>query len=217
VDKIRNAATFVSAQDVVLKMRIDYSRGVRDQMTKNLEGVCGLSWRLEQPNLDPDVFMKEMAELITKLWSIDGVAIGVWDPTDRLYKYRAIAGFDKESEDGYKKLAYTKEQLLDPSVYPSYEISKHTRLFLAEDHPYAEGEEFTYRRPGLIGMKRRDPTDSMEADYLDSFCYGPDGEVLAYIEISGTRMRRLPDTATIRWMELMAVILGVAIQRKRVS
>lgn len=125
---------------------------------------------------------------------------------------RAIAGFDKETEDGYKKLTHTKERLLDPSVYPSYEISKHTRLFLAEDHPYAEGKEFTNRRPGLIGMKRRDPTDSLEADYLDSFYYGPDREVLAYIEISGTRMRKLPDTATIRWMELMAVILGAAIQ-----
>ena len=206
--------TYVGPKDVVLKMKIDYSRGIKDHTTKNLDGICNLVWRVEQPGFDPDVFMKEMADLIWKHFSIDGVAIGVWDPVDRLFKYRAVSGFEKESEDGYKKLTYTKDQLLNPSVYPSYEISKHTRLFLAEDHPYAEGEEFTYRRPGLIGLKRRTATDSLEADYLDSFFFSPEGEILAFIEISGTRTRKLPDTVTIRWTELLANILGTALRLK---
>ena len=212
MDNASEIARVVSPKEVALRMKIDYSRGVKDQITKDLDGVCGLCWRLEKPNLNVNSFIRETAELITKLFGIESVAVGVRDPADRLYKYRAVVGLDKELEDGYGKLSYTREQLFSASTYPSYDISDHTKLFLAEDHPYAEGEEFTYRRPGLIGMKRRSLTDSLEADYLDILFFGPDGEVLGFIEISPTRMRKLPDTLTIKWIELIGGILGVAVQ-----
>lgn len=215
MDKTSIAATVVSPKDVALKMKIDYSRGIKDQTTKNVEAVCGLCWKFEQPNLNLDSFMQETADLISRLFSIESVAIGVRDPADKLYKYKIVTGLDKETADGYLNLKYTREQLLEPGTYPSYEISNHTRVFLAEDHPYAKGEEFTYRRPGMIGMKRRTLTDSLEADYLDFLFYGPDGEIMGFVETSGTRMKRLPDTATIRWIELLASVVGVAIQKKR--
>ncbi len=215
MDRNDEAPQFVSAKDVVMKMKLDYSRGVKDQTTKGLEAVCRLCWEFERPRLDPEGFMREVADMVLRLFSIESVGIGTRDPADNLYKYRVIAGLDKEIEDGYKKLRYTKEQLLAPSTYPSYEISRHTRLFLAEDHPYAEGEEFTYRRPGMLGMKRRTVTDSLEADYLDFLFYDANGEVLGFIETSGTRMKRLPDAATIKWIELIAGILGIVVQRER--
>jgi len=215
VDKSRDAAMIVSPKDVALKMKIDYSRGVKDQTSKNLEAVCGLCWKFEQPHLNLDSFMQETADLISRLFSIESVAIGVRDPADKLYKYKVVTGLDKETAEGYRNLKYTREQLLEPGTYPSYEISDHTRVFLAEDHPYATGEEFTYRRPGLIGMKRRTLTDSLEADYLDFLFYDPVGEILGFVETSGTRLRRLPDTTTIRWIELLAFVLGAALQKKR--
>ena len=214
MDKPGETLREVSAKDVATKMKIDYSRGVKDSTARDLEAVCELCWKLEKANLDVDGFTKETAELISRLFGIESVAIGVRDPAAKLYKYRAVVGLDKDVADGFRKLSYTREQLLEPSTYPSYDISSRTKLFLSEDHPYANGEEFTYRRPGLIGMKRRTPIDSLEADYLDFFFYGLDGDILGFIEISGTRMRKLPDTTTIRWIELIATMLGVAIQRK---
>jgi len=215
VDKKSDAPPVISAKDVVMKMRFDYSRGLKDLTTKGLEATCHLCWEFERPNLDSEVFMKQIVDTILKLFGVESVGIGLRDPTDMLYKYRVIGGHDKEIEDGYKKLRYTKEQLLAPSTYPSYEISRHTRLFLAEDHPYAEDEEFTYRRPGLLGMKRRNITDSLEADYLDILFYDPAGEVLGFIEISGTRTRKLPDATTIKWIELLAGVLGIVIQKEQ--
>ena len=212
MQKGSSSAEYVSAKDVALKMRIDYSRGIRDQTSKNLEALCGLCWKLERPDFNPDTFIQETADLISKLFAIESVAIGVRDPVDKLYKYRTVVGLDKEVADGYKSLTYTREQLLEPKTYPSYEVSHHTRVFLAEEHPYAPGEEFTYRRPGLIGMKRRTLTDSLEADYMDFLFYGPDGDIMGFIETSGTRMRKLPDIATIRWIELFASVLGAALQ-----
>ena len=215
MDKKSSAPSVISAKDVVMRMKIDYSRGVKDQTTKGLEAICRLCWEFERPNVNSEVMMKEIADTILRLFSIESVGIGVRDPVDKLYRYKVIGGLDKEIEDGYKKLTYTKEQLLAPSTYPSYEISKHTRLFLAEDHPYAEGEEFTYRRPGMLGMKRRDVTDSLEADYLDILFHDQDGEVLGFIEISGTRMKKLPDATTTKWIELLAAVLGIVIQKER--
>lgn len=214
MDKNSDAPKVVSAKDVVLKMKLEYSRGVKDQTTRGLEAVSSLCWEFERPKLDLEGFMREVAETVLKLFSIESVAIGMRDPADNLYKYRVVSGLDREVEEGYKKLKYTKEQLFAPATYPSYEISKHTRLFLSEDHPYAEGEEFTYRRPGLLGMKRRTVTDSLEADYLDFLFYDRSGEILGFIETSGTRMKKLPDAPTIKWIELFAGILGIVVQRE---
>ena len=127
-----------------------------------------------------------------------------------------VLGVDQETVEGFKRLVYTQGQALNPGTYPGYEISSHTRLYLGEDHPYADGEEFTYRVPSLIGAeKRRSLTDSIEADYVDIFMYGPDKNLLGWIELSGTRMRKLPDATTLRWLELIAYILGFALRPKK--
>ncbi|MCX6658454.1 MAG: hypothetical protein NTY62_07210 [Euryarchaeota archaeon] len=214
VDHSDGDAAAVNPKEVALRMRLDYSRGVKDHTTRALEAVCDLCWKLGQPHFTADSFVRDAAELISKLFGIESVAIGVWDSVDRLYRYKAVVGLEKESADGYSNLTYTREQLMNSSTYPSHEISSHTRLFLTEEHPYAEGEEFTYRRHGLIGMKRRMVTDSLEADYLDIFFHEPDGDILGFIEISGTRLRKLPDAATIRWIELIGALLSVAVQKK---
>jgi len=214
VDHSDRDAAAVNPKEVALRMRLDYSRGVKDHTTRAMEAVCDLCWKLEQPHFTADSFVRDAAELIFKLFGIESVAIGVRDPVDGLYRYKAVVGLEKEIADGFSNLTYTREQLLNSSTYPSHEISSHTRLFLSEEHPYAEGEEFTYRRPGLIGMKRRTVTDSLEADYLDIFFHEPDGNILGFIEISGTRLRKLPDAATIRWIELIGALLSVAVQKK---
>ncbi len=214
-EKRADTPKVVNPKDVAMKMRLDYSRGVRDPLTRNLEALCGLCRLLEKPNVDTHAFMHEVASVIMKDFAIESVAIGVKDAADKRFRYRTVMGLENDVAEGFKGLSYSREELLAPSNYPAYDISDRTKLFLAEDRPYAPGEEFTYRRPGLIGMKRRTLTESLEADYLDFFFNGPDGDYLGFIEISGTRLRTLPDTATIRWIELIATMLGIALQKAR--
>lgn len=205
----------VDPKDVVSKMKFDYAHGVRDHSTRALEAVCELCSNLEKQDLNLDIFLKQAAELISKHFGISSVAIGIRDPVDRLYKYRVVVGLDDPVAEGYKALTYTRQQLFDDKTYPSYDISPRTKLFLSENHPYADGEEFTYKSPRLIGMKRRSLTDSLEADYLDFLCYGTGGEILGFIEASGTRLRKLPDGATIKWLEMISCIIGAALRAKR--
>ena len=196
-------------------MRLEYSRGIKDHTTKALEAICELAWKLERPNLKIGEFLEEAADLISKQFGIASVTIAVRDPVDKLYRYQVVNGIDQEAVEGFKKIVYTKEQVTDDSTYPGHEISSHTRVYLAEDHPYASGEEFSYRRPALIGMKRRTLSDSLEADYVDFFIYGPGPEILGWIETSGTRFGKLPDATTTRWIELIACLIGHALRLKK--
>ena len=198
VDRTGEISKTVDPRDVADKVKIDYSRGVKDQTTKHLEAVSGLCTKIERPNLDIDAFMRETADMVTRVFGMESATICVRDPADRKYRYKVVVGLDKDVADGFKSIAYSREQLEDNSTYPYHEISERTKLFLTEDHPYASGEESTYRRPGLIGMRRRALNDSLEADYIDFFFYGPDGDILEFIETSGTRLKKLPDSATIR-------------------
>jgi len=206
----------IDPKDVALKMRLDYAHGVKDPSAKALEAIVGLCSKIEESNLSIDDLMRETAELIMKHFGIRSVAIASRDHHDGLCRYKVVLGVDQETVEGFKKLVYTQEQALDPGTYPSYEISTHARLYLGEDHPYADGEEFTYRVPSLIGVEtRRSLTDSVEADYVDFFMYGPNKDLLGWIEASGTRMRKLPDSTTLRWLELIAYVLGFALRHKK--
>lgn len=203
--------TVVDPGQVALKMRLDYSRGVKDHSIRNVEALIDLCRLLERPGFDVRVLLRQAAEMISKHFGIGSVAISVKD-SDGLFRYKVVVGLDEAATKGFDNVIYTKEQLLDANVYPGYEISAHTKLYLAEDHPYAAGEEFSYQRPGLIGMRRRSLTESLEADYMDFYFNGLDGDLLGYIETSGTRLRKLPDADTIIWLELVASIVGLGIR-----
>ena len=215
MDRAEETQEVVSPQEVARKLKTDYAHGMKDRTTKALENVCELCWALERSDMQVQEFLTKVADLVSKDFGIASVTIAVRDPVDRLYRYKVVNGIDEEAVKEFKAIAYTKEQVNDTTTYPCHEVSSHTKIYLTEEHPYAPGEEFSYRRPGLIGMRRRVVNDSLEADYLDFFFYGQDKEILGWIETSGTRLRKLPDAATIRWIELMAILVGHALRVKK--
>ena len=202
----------VDARDVARKLKLDYSRGVKDQNEKAVEGVNELWEHILQQEVEMKVIAKDASDLICKRFGIASAAIALRSSADLKYRYEAVAGLSAEIVNGFMKLSYTRDELLNPAVYKNYEVSKYSKIFLGEDHPYANGEEFSYSHPGLIGMKRRSLTDSLEADYIDTYIYDPGGEIAGYIEISGTRLGKLPDTTTIKWVEHIAFMLGAALR-----
>jgi hypothetical protein len=158
------------------------------------------------------IIAKEACELICRRFGIASTAIALMSHLDMKYRYAAVVGLSDELIAGFMKLSWSREELLSPNMYKFYEVSKYSFLFLGEDHPYAPGEEFTFLHPGLIGMKRRALTDSLEADYIDTFIYDAAGEIAGFIEFSGTRLRKLPDSTTIKWVEHIAFMLGAALR-----
>ncbi len=215
MDHIEKTAEVVNPLEVARKLKTDYSQSWMDHTTRALSNICGLCWRYERSNRTLQDFLTEVTDLISKEFGIASVTIAIRDPIDKMYRYRVVNGIDPEAVEEFKRIAYSIEQVNDTSTYPGHEISSHTKAFLGEEHPYAQGEEFSYRRPGLIGMRRRALNDSLEADYLDFFFYGTGDEILGWIEISGTRQGKLPDAATIRWIELIAYLVGQMLRTKQ--
>lgn len=162
----------------------------------------------DEPNLDE--VMKTAARSIYSQFNIREVTIALESPTG-VFRYVAMHGLRQEVWAAHQKLAYTKEQVLDPSAYKWTDISHHTKLFLAEDNPYTEEEEHTYSEHLMMRSKRKDDEESIEGDYLDIFIYGPRDEMLGWIEISGTWNGKVPDARTIRSLEILSSFLALAI------
>ncbi len=200
--------------EVASKMRMDYQHGARDLAAKALEALGPLLDRVASQDFDLNSIYRDCATMIMRDLGIGTVAICAWTPPTQQYRFKAIAGMRNDAQALYEKLWYTRKDALDEHTYPSHEISKQTKLYLSEDHPYAPGQEATFMRPGLIGLKRRSSVEALEADYLCTFFFGRKGDILGWIEYSGTRMGKLPDSATIRWVELAAHVLGIATSLK---
>jgi hypothetical protein len=196
------------------KMKLDYMHGIRDQNQKSLDGVQKLLAHFRKPQIDIDELIQEAANVIWRQLGIDSVAIGLRDPKDKLYRYKTMVGFRDDAVEAHKSIAYTREQFFDNSEFIGSDISDLSRIYLAEDNPLSENDKKTFNRPGLISaMKRRTSADSLEGDYIDTRIYGANDALLGWIEISGTRMMKLPSVTTIRWIELIASIIGAALMR----
>lgn len=205
----------VDPSDVARKLKMEYSRGVKDQTQKVLEEIIELCVQVERPDIPLKTILTKAAELIVKRLGIANVAIGLKNHLDGIYRYETVVGVPDDVAAQYWKLSYTREQLTNQSTYKSYEISRSSRIFLGEDHPYADGEEFSYLRPGLLDMKRRSITDSLEADYIDTFFFDAAGEIIGWIEISGTRLKKIPDVTTIKWVEVISFVLEAAVRIRK--
>jgi hypothetical protein len=193
------------------KIKFDYSHSIREPTQKLLEGVHSLLSQFQGSHLDIDKLLNEAAEFIRRQFGIDNVAIGLRDPKDGLYRYRAMVGFRDDALDAHKTIAYRKNQFFEDAEFHGVTISKYSRIYLAEDNVLTEAERSVYNRPVLLTMKRKDPTDSLEGDYIDTGIYGRGDELIGWVEISGTRTMKLPDVATIRGVEVIASIIAAAL------
>ncbi len=209
----RNAAQpTVDHRTIPGKLRLDYSHGIRDPTQKTLEGVQTLLSHFRDSRVDIDKLLNEAAEFIWRQFRIDNVSIGLRDPQNGLYKYRAMVGFRGDALKAHEKIAYKREQFLEDGEFHGHKISKYSTIYLEEDNILTDSERSAFNRPGLLTMKRIDTTDSLEGDYIDVGIYGKGDELVGWIEISGTRTMKLPDVTTIRCVEVIASIIAAALK-----
>ncbi len=202
----------VGPDEVARKLKLGYSRGVKDQTEKILDELINISAQVDKPEISLKDILLQSSDLITRRLGIARVAVGLRNPSDGLYRYETVVGLPNEIVAEFAKIVYNRDQLLDSSTYKNYDISRYSRIFLGEDHPYAPGEEISYLRPGLLEMKRRSAADALEADYIDTFFYDSKGDILGWIELSGTRTKKIPDATCVKWTELISFLLVAAIR-----
>jgi len=160
-----------------------------------------------------DVILKDATRTIHRLFDFQFVAISLRDRDD-VFRYKVQLGLTAESEKKYFDITYTPSDLFDDTSFPSTSVSEITRFYMAENAPYKEDELGSYARPTHLADKRPRADDMVEGDYIDIYIRDWKNEVIGYFEVASTRGKKLPTRDAIRWLELIATLLGMMISKK---
>jgi hypothetical protein len=201
----------IRADDVARDLRLEYQYNRKDASCRTLDKMQPILAQLIEPRLDLQRFLDDIADMINKQFRIREVTIGLRSPTDGLYRYVAMAGLRADAWKAHSILEYSLRDFTDPSIFKGRPISTRTVVFLAEDKPYLEGEEETFNRRILLESKRKSVNDCIEGDYLNVHIFNDRNELVGWIEISGDREEKFPDPVTIKWIEHMGLIIGIAL------
>lgn len=194
-------------------LRKNYSGFPKDQNESAMMAVASLvAHSIDSDSIDK--IAKETVTVIHRLFDFQFVYISL-KGDDGFFRYIAQIGLPKEKEDTLYRIKYSAEDLFDESSYPSTQLSEITRFYMAESMPYKVDEIDTFGRPIMIGQKRKNLNEMIEADYFDIYIRDVNQELLGYIELSLTRSRMLPDRSEIAWVELIATLIGIIISRKK--
>jgi hypothetical protein len=204
----------VNPEIIKKRMWLAYQYACNNPANERTDCVYALITKLADPDIDMHMFLQEAADTINTKLAIKETTIGLRSPSDGMYRYEVMSGLTDSEWDAHKHLSYKDEDFHSQDVYKSMQISRYTRILLAEDNPYANGEETTYERDLMLQSKRKSLDDTIEGDYLDICIFGKGDDLLGWIEISGMRNGRFPDTETIKCLELLASVIGVALARR---
>ena len=207
--------TTLNPEIIKKRMWLAYQYACSNPANERTDCVHALITKLADPDIDMHMFLQEVADTINAKQAIKEITIGLRSPSDGLYRYEVMSGLSDSEWDAHKRLSYKHEDFYSEDVYKFMQISKYTRLLLAEDNAYANGEETTYERDLMLQSKRKSLDDTIEGDYLDVCIFGKNDDLLGWIEISGMKNGRFPDTETIKCLELLASVIGVALARRQ--
>ncbi len=196
------------------RMWLAYQYACSNPANERVDCVHALITKLADPDIDMHMFLQEAADTINAKLAIKEITIGLRSLSDGLYRYEVMSGLSDQEWEAHKRLSYRHEDFYIQDVYKFMQISRYTRLLLAEDNPYANGEEATYERELMLQSKRKSLDDTIEGDYLDICIFGKGDDLIGWIEISGMENGRFPDTETIKCLELLASVIGVALARR---
>lgn len=201
----------VNPEIIKRRLWLDYQRANSDPANDRLECVQDLMDELVNPEITLRDFLQTAANMIGSKLCINEVTIGLRTPEDGLYRYYVMFGLEPSEWEAHKKISYWRDQFDSQGVYKFKELSKQTRLFLAEDNPYGEGEDETYSKELMLKTKRNSLEDAIEGDYIDTLVLGRNDDLLGWIEYAGMTNGKFPDGQTILSLELVASMIAVAI------
>jgi hypothetical protein len=206
---------FISGDEIVRRLKLEYQYP-REDSARILDAFRPLFDSIMKGRASSHDSLREAANLISKHLRMREVGIGLRGH-DRLYRFEILVGERPETELANMELVFRPEDFEESKTYKGSSISRLTMAYLAEDNPYAPREEATYNRPALLKGRRTSPNQTIEGDYFITKIRGLNNDLLGWIEVSGSTTQTLPDARTLRWMEAVASILGLAIISGAVS
>jgi hypothetical protein len=153
-----------------------------------------------------DAVLDQACKMIFRNFNFHEVSIGLKDRVGSVYRYHVFFGQRKDIAERMKKIQYTEEDMLSQDKYPFVMIGK-----LAQHNPFEglpEWEKDLFGRTYQLGEKRASYDELHEGDYIDIWIYGSNDELIGWIELTRSGDGKLPSRSTVRWIELIADVLG---------
>jgi len=193
-------------------LREEYSGSPKDQNENIMSAVISLASRSISEESVENI-LRDALRNVHRLFDFQDVAIALKD-RDGMFRYKVQLGLSAEAEKKYFEIVYSPEDLFDDTYFPSTAVSEVTRFYMSENAPYKSDEVGSYGRPMHIADKRMMANDMVEGDYIDIYIRDWKNEVIGYFELAATRSKKLPTRDTIRWVELIATLLGMLISKR---
>jgi hypothetical protein len=199
-------------QEIFLKeLYSNVSSSNEEQYLSEINGFIEHSMKISNSQ---EAILKEAARAIYRIFEFKEIAIGKKDK-DGMYRFHEMIGFRNEAVNARKRLVYDSNDMADGTTYQSLRIGKYSQIHLSEHEPFRPGEEASYNHPELLGKPRINADDMVEGDYLDIYLYGRKKELLGWIELSGTRNRKLMTRESILWLEFFSSCLALLLSNAR--
>ena len=172
---------------------------------------------------DLDQLFADVLKMLSQLLGVRRMLISVLDKQAGAFRARAVHGYPEDRTEAIKRIEYPVSRInfiLDPKGKPVSDTPVKWRKKVGRMTYYVPAEGYTvlpddmvyYPEPELIRLPRKGEGYWHELDYLDTFIFDREGEVVAYIEFNKPRDDRIPDSDTIEVVEIFASLAGVAME-----
>ena len=200
--------------DVRLRHHVEttYSPVPRDDQEKLIDGLLSLTEFARDKKQDVHSFLEKVARTIFRHFAFDEIAIGIYDRKERNYRMNVVFGYRPEIAAEYLRLKYEHDDMVSQERFPFIKIGKLAELDPVEGLP--EDERKFMNRPYAGSLARGAVDEFHEGDYIDVWVYGPQKDIIGWIELSKPRNGRLPPRTTVRWVEVIASICSFAIRQR---
>lgn len=162
------------------------------------------------PKVDVTGLFEETIRIISSQLEINEVSVLMLDPKDNKYRYIVFYGLRKDVIKTHKEIEYTYDEIIDYEKKKMKKISDLTHICFAENRTEDEFKFFNLH----IMKNRAADDDYIEGDFLDCHFYDSKGQLLGYIEYTGTKKNKMPSARAILIIELMSMIIGTLLSER---
>lgn len=184
----------------------------KDAQEKIIDNLLSLVELAGEKRQSLKAIFEQTCKIIFRLFGFREVAIGLKSREDFQFRYEELFGYRKDVADNFRKMKYSFEDMVSQERFPHIKIGKLAELNPMEGLPQWEKE--LYNRPYQLKEERAAPDEFHEGDYIDVFIYANNRDLVGWIELSSPVDGKLPSRITVRWIELIAGILGLVISEK---
>ena len=103
--------------------------------------------------------------------------------------------------------------MVNTTDYPGVKLEKLSEFCTSESLDYDRDDIETFNRPTIVTKVRKSYEEFLEGDCIDIYIYGHNNSLIGWIEVGRTGGAKLPARNSIRWIELIASILVIFIQK----